>query len=239
MDYLNRDSYYAGVAYGVIDVERIIHKLKLTKNEIIIASGGLEAAETLLISRNMMHQTVYRHHTKRIVESMFASAVNSLLDCGEITYKKFMKMDDIDLIYTLRNSEGYSKDIMDRIDNRILFKRIFSKKVNKTLESFRKEISRNRDKIENEITTDANIPKGYLLIDMPSSELSEFKVLVEYEGELKRIDEVSELGKALEKAELERLNFCIYADLKYRDNIKNMDIDDYIQYTQTMLKKFY
>jgi len=239
MDYLLRDSYYAGVAYGIIDLERIIHTLKLAGGEIIVGSGGLEAAESLLIGRNMMHQTIYRHHTKRIVESMFANAVNSLLDDGKITYDSFLGMDDIDLVYTLRNSGGYAGEIMNRIDSRKLFKRVFAEKINKTLRSFRGEISKNKKEIENKISDDAKIPRGFLLMDMPYSEMSEFKVLVEYDNELRRIDEVSELAKALEKAELERLTFCIYADPKYRDNVKNLDIDDYIQYTQTMLKKFY
>ncbi|ODS41334.1 MAG: hypothetical protein A7315_06605 [Candidatus Altiarchaeales archaeon WOR_SM1_79] len=239
MDYLNRDSYSAGVAYGIIDLERIIHTLKLIGNEIVVGSGGLEAAEALLIGRNMMHQTIYRHHTKRIVESMFANAVNYLLDNKKLNYEKFLVMDDIDLVYTLRNSEGYAKEIMNRIDGRELFKRVFAEKINKTMESFRAEISKNKKEIENKISDDAGIPRGFLLLDMPSSELSEFKVLVEYDNELKKIDEVSELAKALEKAELERLTFCIYADPRYRENIKNLDIEDYIQYTQTMLKKFY
>ena len=239
MDYLIRDSYYAGVAYGIIDVERIIHKLKIVDGEIVIGSGGLEAAESLLINRNMMHQTIYRHHAKRIAESMFAGAVNSLLDKSKITYEKFLTMDDIDLVYTLRNAGGYAGEIMERIDSRKLFKRVFVEKINKTLESFRDDISKNKKRIENKISDDAKIPPGYLLIDMPSSELSEFKVLVEYDNELRKIDEVSELAKALEKAELQRLTFCIYSDMKYKENIKNLDIDDYIQYTQTMLKNFY
>ena len=128
---------------------------------------------------------------------------------------------------------------MERIDSRKLFKRVFVEKINKTLESFRDDISKNKKRIENKISDDAKIPPGYLLIDMPSSELSEFKVLVEYDNELRKIDEVSELAKALEKAELQRLTFCIYSDMKYKENIKNLDIDDYIQYTQTMLKNFY
>jgi len=31
--------------------------------------------EFLLISRNLMYETVYRHHTKRKAESMFRSAL--------------------------------------------------------------------------------------------------------------------------------------------------------------------
>jgi hypothetical protein len=61
MDYLIRDSYYAGVAYGVIDLERVIHGIKLMKDsgEVVVKRGSLEAVESLLISRNLMYQTVY------------------------------------------------------------------------------------------------------------------------------------------------------------------------------------
>jgi len=52
MDYLNRDSYYACAAYGVIDVERIIHKLKLTKTEIIIASKNKERYDVSHVRNN-------------------------------------------------------------------------------------------------------------------------------------------------------------------------------------------
>lgn len=240
MDYLMRDSYYAGVAYGIIDVERVIHTLKLSGGELVVGSGGLVAAERLLIARNMMYQTIYRHHTKRIVDAMFANAIDSLLESGKLTYEKFIVMDDIDIVYLLRNSGGYAGEIMNRIDTRKLFKRVFVEKINKTLESFRTEILENRKEIENKISDESGIPRGFLLLDMSvSAEISEFKVLVEYDNELKKIDEVSELAKALEKAEFERLNFCIYSAPEYKENVKDLDLEDYIQYTQTTLKKFY
>ena len=47
MDYLIRDSHYTGVAYGVIDTERIISNLKL-KRELILDIKGVQAAEAAL-----------------------------------------------------------------------------------------------------------------------------------------------------------------------------------------------
>ena len=43
MDYLLRDSYNTGVAYGVLDYERIISNLKLTNN-LVLDIKGVQAA---------------------------------------------------------------------------------------------------------------------------------------------------------------------------------------------------
>ena len=239
MDYLIRDSYYAGVAYGIIDLERIIYGMKIIKEEMVIDRGSLEAVESLLISRNMMYQTVYRHHTKRIVESMFSEALNDLLENGKVGYDEFLLMDDIDLVYVLRHSGGYSQDIMKRIDERRLFKTFFQENLSAVNENFRKEMYENKHKIQERIADDYGIEKGYLLLDMPESKMSEFMIKVEdSDGELRRIDEISNLAKVLEKSEIEKLNFCIYAPLEEFKKLKNFNAEGYIEFEQTRLKRY-
>ncbi len=239
MDYLIRDSYYAGVAYGVIDLERIIYGVKLLKGEMVVRRGSLEAVESLLINRNMMYQTVYRHHTKRIVESMFSEALNDLLENNKVSYDEFMLMDDIDLVYVLRHSGGYSQDIMERIDGRRLFKTVFQEGLSLVDENFRKEMYESRDKIQKKIASDYKVEKGYLLLDMPESKLSEFMIKVEHsDGELRRIDEVSNLARVLEKSEMEKLNFCIYTTSEEVKKFKDFNPEQYIEFEQTRLRKF-
>ena len=70
MDYLLRDSYYTGVAYGVIDVERLIHNMKL-EDHLILKAKGVQAAESMLLARYFMYPSVYQHHTTRIINAMF------------------------------------------------------------------------------------------------------------------------------------------------------------------------
>ena len=77
MDYLLRDSYYTGVAYGVIDVERLIHNMKLDGN-LILKAKGVQAAESMLLARYFMYPSVYQHHTTRIINSMFRRCLNQL-----------------------------------------------------------------------------------------------------------------------------------------------------------------
>ncbi len=238
MDYLIRDSYYAGVAYGVIDLERIMYGMKLVDNELVIKRGSLEAVESLLISRNLMYQTVYRHHTKRIVEAMFKRALNKFLDDEEMGYEEFIQMDDIDLVFRLRNSKGYSRDIMKRIDQRELFKIAFQEKIGLIEENFREDMLRDNVKIEEKIAEDFGIEKGYTLIDMPETKMSEFKTLIESDDGLKLIDEISSLARALEKAEEEKLTFCIYLPLEFMDKLKGFNVEDYIEFSQTRLGRF-
>ncbi len=238
MDYLIRDSYYAGVAYGVIDLDRIIYGMKLRNRELVIKRGSLEAVESLLISRNLMYQTVYRHHTKRIVEAMFKRALSKFLFDEGIGYGEFIQMDDIDLVHGLRNTRGYSRDIMSRIDRRNLFKITFKEKISLIEEKFRRNMLEDSLKIEERMADDFKIKQGYVLIDMPETKMSEFKILVESDDGLKLINEVSTLARALEKAEEEKLTFCIYTAKEYIEKLKNFNIEDYIEFSQTRLGKF-
>jgi len=238
MDYLIRDAYYAGVAYGVIDLERIIYGMKLVDGDMVIERRSLEAVESLLISRNMMYQTVYRHHTKRIVEAMFRHALVDMIDNKKLSYGEFIQLDDIDLVYKMRNSGGYSEAMTKRIDERNLFKIVFQEHISAIEENFREDMNDSSNKIENAIAKDFGIEKGYVLLDMPETKLSEFKVLVDFEGELKRIDEVSSLAKALEKSEQEKMTFCIYAPQDDVQKFEEFNPEKYIEFSQTRLAKF-
>jgi len=239
MDYLIRDSYYAGVAYGIIDLERILYGIKLVKENLVVDVRSLEAVESLLISRNLMYQTVYRHHTKRIVERMFSEALKKFIELENLSCDEFIKMDDIDLISRMRNSEGYVRDMVDRIDKRRLFKKVFHEKLIMIEDAFRKELAENFEEIQREIAQDFGIKEGYLLIDIPEMKLSEFEILIdEGNGVLRRIDEVSNLAKSLEKSELEKLTFCIYAAKEELHKLKNFTPEDYFELKQPKLSKF-
>ncbi|MBL8864085.1 MAG: HD domain-containing protein [Planctomycetia bacterium] len=72
MDYLLRDSYHAGVAYGRFDHLRLIDTLRILphpENEdeplLGIEEGGIHAAEALLMARFFMYKQVYFHDVRR------------------------------------------------------------------------------------------------------------------------------------------------------------------------------
>jgi uncharacterized protein len=74
MDYLLRDSYHAGVAYGrfdhfrLIDTLRILPKVGSNEPMLGIEEGGIHSAEGLLLARYFMYTQLYFHHVRRIYD---------------------------------------------------------------------------------------------------------------------------------------------------------------------------
>ncbi|MBD3388884.1 MAG: HD domain-containing protein [Candidatus Altiarchaeales archaeon] len=237
MDYLVRDAYYAGVAYGVTDVERMLQSVRLEKGSVVVEEGGLEAAESLLINRNLMYQTVYRHHTKRIAESMMTHALLKLADTRDKAFQ-LAALDDIGLMAMMRSSKGYVRDITSRLDGRRLFKDVFSEKIVSLTGESRKELSENSRAVESTIAGDHGVKEGYLLLDYPEIRMSEFKVKVKTGEGLKDIGEVSVLAKSLEESEREKLTVNIYSLPEDRDKMKGFKPEDYFTYTQKRLTEW-
>lgn len=71
-DYLLRDSLMTGVKYGVYELERLIHVLRLDAQgqRIVVASNGIPPVEKYLQARYHMYTQVYLHKTVRAAESM-------------------------------------------------------------------------------------------------------------------------------------------------------------------------
>jgi len=70
MDYLNRDSFFTGVAEGVIGYERIIKMLSVVDNQIVVEEKGIYSIEKFLQSRRIMYWQVYLHKTVLAAEKM-------------------------------------------------------------------------------------------------------------------------------------------------------------------------
>jgi HD superfamily phosphohydrolase len=237
MDYLIRDAYYAGVAYGVTDVQRLLSSIKLEKGEVVVDIGGLEAAESLLISRNMMYQTVYRHHTKRIGEAMITHAISRLVDGGADPGELF-RMDDIDLVSLMRSSGGYTKEIIERLDERSLYKNVFSERIALLTDETKKELEKNHQQVEEKIASDYGIGAGYLLLDYPETTMSEYRVKVATKDGFKSVIEVSALAKSLEESEKTKLTVNIYTPREEREKFKDFKSEKYFSYQQTKLSGY-
>lgn len=83
-DYLLRDSYHIGVAYGKYDLNRLIVTMTVTIDEddnpiLAIEDGGTHAAEALIIARYMMFTQVYFQHTRRAYDYHLAMTMKTLL----------------------------------------------------------------------------------------------------------------------------------------------------------------
>ena len=63
LDYLNRDSFFTGVAEGVIGYDRIIKMLTVKNGELMVEEKAIYSIEKFLVSRRLMYWQVYLHKT--------------------------------------------------------------------------------------------------------------------------------------------------------------------------------
>ena len=88
IDYLRRDSFFCGVPYGAVDVDRMIDSLTLARErpdgpyEIAVTEKGLSALETLLFSKYQMFRNVYWHHAVRAATTVFRRLIETALSNG-------------------------------------------------------------------------------------------------------------------------------------------------------------
>ncbi|MGC8651897.1 MAG: HD domain-containing protein [Candidatus Micrarchaeia archaeon] len=129
VDYLLRDSYYTGVAYGAIDFQRIKSKVTMYRGMVALHSEGVSAAEALLVARYFMFENVYGHHTQVIAGAMFAKAAENAIQSGDMDPREFARMNDYEAMSALARIDE-SAELIKRIQERHLFKRVYDGEIN-------------------------------------------------------------------------------------------------------------
>ncbi len=230
MDYLLRDSHYTGVAYGVIDVERLLYNMILEEN-LILKRKGLQAAESMLLARYSMYPSVYQHHTTRIINAMFRRCFTRLFEEEVIEPQNIFLYDDIDIIAAARAHEGYIKDMMQRLDNRDLFKTVYSLKPDELKERstiFQIDSAEIR-KIEEEISEDLDISPDQVMVDIPEyPSFDEMSTLVSLNGHKERLGDISHIVGALKEARFSHADLCIYLPENHAEKLNKFPFRNYI-----------
>jgi len=231
MDYLLRDSYYTGVAYGVIDVERLISNMKLDDELLLLRSKGVQAAESMLLARYFMYPSVYQHHTTRIVNSMFRRCLGKLLEKNVIKEHEIYRYDDIDIISSARSEEGYIQNMMGRLDTRQLYKRVYSLKLDdishpKSIFQMSNSTIQN---VEEEIADDLDVDKDFILVDVPEYPVfHEMTTPVSVNGDIIMLGDVSHLVMALKDVRFNHADLCIYLPEEYAEQSSGLNFIDYL-----------
>lgn len=70
LDYLSRDSFFAGVYEGTIGVDRIIKMINVVNNRLVVEEKGIYSIENFLSARRLMYWQVYFHKTTVGIEKM-------------------------------------------------------------------------------------------------------------------------------------------------------------------------
>ena len=184
MEYLVRDSYYTGVAYGVVDNIRIIQGLDFVNGKVVITEKGILPAEYLLFSRFLMYPTVYKHHTSRIAQLMFSKALEYFVKSkseSEDHIRQYAlalrRMDDSEINIALRNAKGYPEEMVELINRRQLFKRAVYKGINELNEDVAAQLSeeKRRKEIEGEIRKREGVDEKYVILDFQGEQGDELK----------------------------------------------------------------
>lgn len=140
MDYLLRDSYHAGVAYGRFDHYRLIDTLRILprsddSNELSLGmeEGGLHSAEALLLARYFMFAQLYYHPIRRIYDIHLQDFLKEWLDGGRFktSITSLLSMTDNDVLVAMAeasrepNHPGHewASRIAERRHFRLLYQR--------------------------------------------------------------------------------------------------------------------
>jgi len=219
MDYLVRDAHYTGVAYGLVDVQHLLHQLTLKEGRTVLLEGGVHAAESLLVSRFLMYPTVYLHHVSRIAECMLGAGMESLLCSGYVKPSAIRMMDDWELFQMLAGSEDeLACEMAARIRDRRLYKR--AAYVGMDALECSLELLGRRDRLATQIAQEAGVERHEVLVDVPPMpEMEEMKTLVEWGGELKRLEQVSEVVRVLGAAHAKSWRLGVFCPPEHLEKV--------------------
>lgn len=148
LDYLLRDSYHAGVKYGLYDIEKIIESLRViedgTETFLGIDEEGIFALEQLIIAKYHMSAQIYFHKIRGITDSMIirgiklAAAQKELkeiekiyrYDATEEFIERYCRYYDSNLMgLIIMKGDELSKEIFKRLFERRLFKLLHSRRL--------------------------------------------------------------------------------------------------------------
>jgi uncharacterized protein len=181
MDYLPRDSYFTGVEYGKVDVQRVVDSLHVADGHLVIDDAALYAFEALLLARYEMFKAVYFHRTVRAAELMLVQSMKladealGLTDLSEL--EKYLELTDEIVLHRLATLKGSSTEVKEAkglaVDfrNRRLVKCVFEQVVQRrdrvVDQLFAKEAV--RKKTISDLAASAKVDPMRIYLDVPTT----------------------------------------------------------------------
>jgi HD superfamily phosphohydrolase len=154
MDYLTRDSFFTGVAEGVIGYDRILKMLVVKDGNLMIEEKAIYSIEKFLVSRRLMYWQVYLHKTVLVSENMLIKIIQrakELITAGvavsaatddlnfflhppaqfniESHLGKFCRLDDVDVLATIKNWCNHPDKILSSLCRFIVERRLLKVKL--------------------------------------------------------------------------------------------------------------
>lgn len=180
MDYLLRDSYFTGVEYGKVDIQRVIDSLEVTEGHLALDDAALYAFEALLLARYQMFKAVYFHRTVRaaqlmLVHSMkFADEALGLTDLSNLD--RYLDLTDEVVLHELASLSPTTRELKEAkrlasdFLNRKLIKCVFERLVqrrDRVMEQLFAQ-SRLRDQVTSNLAEKAKVDPMHVYLDVPT-----------------------------------------------------------------------
>lgn len=154
-DYLKRDSFYAGVAEGNINSERLITMLNVVDDALVIEEKGIYSVEKFLVARRFMYWQVYLHKTGLVAEQLLIRILKrakELIKNGELleasspllyfmtneislknfdsnTLQTFSQLDDFDVISAIKSWQNHDDFVLRNLCNMIINRTLLKIKI--------------------------------------------------------------------------------------------------------------
>lgn len=155
MDYLTRDSFFTGVAEGVIGYDRIIKMLTIKDSQLMVEEKGIYSIEKFLVSRRLMYWQVYLHKTVVSAEKMLVNIIRrakELIREGikadaatwplnfflqhqnadssiENNLALFCQLDDVDITCTIKNWCTHPDKVLSMLCNFLIDRKLLKVKL--------------------------------------------------------------------------------------------------------------
>ena len=155
LDYLIRDSFFTGVAEGVVGYDRIIKMLTVKDGELMVEEKAIYSIEKFLVSRRLMYWQVYLHKTVLAAEMLLVKIIHrakELIAKKEIVHaasaaldfflqnqdkdtsiekhlETFCRLDDHDVMATIKNWCDYPDKILSVLCRSLIDRRLYKVKL--------------------------------------------------------------------------------------------------------------
>lgn len=153
------------------------------------------------------------------------------------------KYDDSDIIATFRHCDNeYANDIMNRLDNRIIPKRVKTIRLDnfKFPEKMYKIKAESLRKAEEEIAEDFELDKDYVFINIAEyPRFDEMKTQVNVDGKLFPLTEISNIIGALSKARFNIPDISVYVPQEEKSKLEKLKLDHYLDLPEIDREKFH
>lgn len=162
LDYLIRDSFFTGVAEGVVGIDRITKVLNVLDEKLVVEDKGIYSIEKFIVARRLMYWQVYLHRAAVVSERMLVNILRrarQLVESGEEIFldpnlgfffknhigpddlnqdilHRYISLDDVSVEYSLLQWANSEDKILSELCRRLIGRNLLKMKV--SMEPFEK-----------------------------------------------------------------------------------------------------